>query len=164
MMRIAIEFDVDRDETTLLSETADDSCAESCINFITRTADSVTVYLVQGGEIAETVLPVAYCSACYVLNDSVIRAAGEFTVYASGCSPMRFVVSEAIPADVKYSISLTNGVFYVKATSSGGGGSAYGMFAFDIDDNGHLICTYDGSDSPPLSIDENGHLIWTLEG
>lgn len=40
----------------------------------------------------------------------------------------------------------------------------FGMFAFEIDENGHLICTYDGSSPPPLSIDENGHLIWTLEG
>lgn len=39
-----------------------------------------------------------------------------------------------------------------------------GMFAFEIDENGHLLCIYDGSSPPPLSIDENGHLIWTLEG
>lgn len=36
--------------------------------------------------------------------------------------------------------------------------------AFSIDDSGHLICTYDTAEAPPLSIDANGHLIWTLEG
>lgn len=164
-MRIAIEFDVDRNEIALLSETTDTSCAISCINFTTHNADFVTVYLEYDGETVEAVLPVAYCSACYVLDDSIVRTPGEFTVYASGCMPLRFVVSETIPAGVEYSISLTNGVFYVRcAGTTGGGENDFGMFAFEIDENGHLICTYDGSSPPPLSIDENGHLIWTLEG
>lgn len=42
------------------------------------------------------------------------------------------------------------------------GGGMGGMYALHIDDNGHLICTYDGSEPPPLSIDENGHLIYTI--
>lgn len=37
-----------------------------------------------------------------------------------------------------------------------------GMYAFHIDERGHLICTYDTSSPPPLHIDENGHLIYTL--
>ena len=164
-MRIAIDFSVDHDEILLVSEVTDNTCAESCINFITSKAETVTVLLEQNGATVETLLPVSRCSACYVLDDALIRTAGEFTVYASGCMPLRFVVSEAIPAGVEYSISLTNGAFYVRcAASSGGGDGDFGMFAFHIDESGHLICTYDGSDPPPLSIDENGHLIWTLEG
>lgn len=164
-MRISIEFDVDRNEVALMSEIADDSCMEICIDFTTHNADNVTVHFEQNGTTVETVLPVAFCSARYILNDSIVRTAGEFTVCASGCAPLRFVVNEAIPAGVEYSISLRGGVFYVRyAATSGGGDSNFGMFAFHIDESGHLICTYDGSDPPPLSIDENGHLIWNLEG
>lgn len=164
-MRIAIDFCVDRNEILLMSDVTDNACAESRINFITSNAETVTVYLEQNGETIETLLPVSRCSARYVLDDTLIRTAGEFTVYASGCMPLRFVVPQTIQAGVEYSINLTNGVFYVKcAATSGGGENITGMFAFEIDENGHLICTYDGSNPPPLSIDENGHLIWTLEG
>lgn len=41
---------------------------------------------------------------------------------------------------------------------------AMGMYAFHIDESGHLICTYDSTDPPPLSIDERGHLIYTIGG
>ena len=37
-----------------------------------------------------------------------------------------------------------------------------GMYAFHIDESGHLICAYDTSNPPPLSIDESGHLIYTV--
>lgn len=39
-----------------------------------------------------------------------------------------------------------------------------GMYAFHIDENGHLICTYDTSIPPPLSINADGHLIYTISG
>jgi len=57
-----------------------------------------------------------------------------------------------------------------------------GMYAFQIDENSHLICVYDTQEAPlfsvddrghllfeyektapPMEIDENGHLMWTLE-
>ena len=38
-----------------------------------------------------------------------------------------------------------------------------GMYAFHIDDNGHLICEYDTDSPPPLSIDSRGHLMWTVD-
>lgn len=41
---------------------------------------------------------------------------------------------------------------------------SFGMFSFHIDDQGHLICSFDTEDPPPLSIDEKGHLIWTVDG
>lgn len=65
-------------------------------------------------------------------------------------------VSEKSTSTQQTTQSVTNNYIY-----SSGGGSA-GMFAFYIDDNGHLICTYDTSDPPPLSINENGHLIWEV--
>lgn len=34
-------------------------------------------------------------------------------------------------------------------------------YGFSIDDNGHLILTYEGGAAPDFSIDENGHLIYT---
>lgn len=37
-----------------------------------------------------------------------------------------------------------------------------GMWAFHVDENGHLICTYDTASPPPLSINEDGHLIYTI--
>ena len=39
-----------------------------------------------------------------------------------------------------------------------------GMYAFHVNEEGHLICTYDSTDPPPLSIDERGHLIYTIGG
>ena len=42
--------------------------------------------------------------------------------------------------------------------------STMGIYAFHIDEDGHLICTYDSAEPPPLSIDERGHLIYTIGG
>jgi len=39
-----------------------------------------------------------------------------------------------------------------------------GMYAFHIDERGHLICTYDTAETPPLVIDGNGHLIYRIGG
>lgn len=33
------------------------------------------------------------------------------------------------------------------------------QYAFTVDNNGHLICSYVGDTAPDFSIDENGHLI-----
>lgn len=42
-----------------------------------------------------------------------------------------------------------------------GGSGAVGMFGFSIDDNGHLLVSYDTETPPPLHLDSNGHLIYT---
>lgn len=42
-----------------------------------------------------------------------------------------------------------------------GSGGAAGQAAFHIDENGCLICTYEGETPPPLHIDEDGYLIYT---
>lgn len=163
-MRNVIDFDVDQDAVSVFCEIADTSCMESCINFITSAA-SLVVRLRQGSTTTETTFSDVAGSACYMLPDAALRAAGEFTVCADGCTPLRFIVEAEIHADAEYSVSMhADGAFYVRAAATGGGGDDFGMFAFEIDENGHLICIYDGSSPPPLSIDENGHLIWTLEG
>ena len=41
--------------------------------------------------------------------------------------------------------------------------SADGIYAFNIDGNGHLILSYTGSDAPDFALDANGHLILTIE-
>ena len=43
------------------------------------------------------------------------------------------------------------------------GGSSGGEYGFHINEDGHLICTYEQEMPPPLHIDENGHLIYTYE-
>lgn len=48
-----------------------------------------------------------------------------------------------------------------KRTPSGGGGGG-GLYAFSIDNRGHLILTYEGSTPPDFYIDSNGHLIARL--
>lgn len=178
-MRIAIEFDVDRNEVALLSEVADGSCVESCINFTTKTADAVTVYFEQNGSTVEKVLSVEQCTACFVLPDATIRAPGEFTVYSSGCMRLPFVVSQAIPAGVEYSISLRRGVFYVEYAASGGDDWIRPKITLERLSNGVLItvtdadgtqtamvydgvCTCDGGDggaSYSFYINADGHLI-----
>lgn len=47
--------------------------------------------------------------------------------------------------------------------AKGGSGGGSGAYGFSIDENGHLICTYEADTSPPLHIDESGHLIYTYE-
>ena len=37
-----------------------------------------------------------------------------------------------------------------------------GLYAFSIDNNGHLILTYQGATPPDFEIDANGHLIATF--
>ena len=38
-----------------------------------------------------------------------------------------------------------------------------GVYGFSINEDGHLICTYEEETPPPLHIDPNGHLIYTYE-
>lgn len=164
-MRIAIDYNTERDEISLFSEVADNSCAESCINFIALNAENVTVHFKRNGKTTETKIPVVNCVACYVLDDAAMRTAGEFTVCAAGKSEMRFVIEQAIPTGIEYSVSLTKDVFYVRSVSLNAGDvENIGMFAFSIIENGHLICMYDTDNPPPLSINENGHLIYTIGG
>lgn len=42
--------------------------------------------------------------------------------------------------------------------------TAEGMWSMGIDDNGHLILSYEGDDPPDLRIDENGHLVYGYNG
>lgn len=51
-----------------------------------------------------------------------------------------------------------------KAIGSGTGSGSSGVYVFHMDEDGHLICTYDSTQPPPLSIDERGHLIYTIGG
>lgn len=122
-MRNVIDFDVDRDEVSMLCEIADSSCAESCINFISSAA-SLVVCFERDGETTETTLSVANGSACYMLPDDVMRAAGEFTVCTVGKTAMRFVVAEAIPEESEYYLSLSGGIFYVNVSFTSSGGNA----------------------------------------
>lgn len=46
----------------------------------------------------------------------------------------------------------------IEALGSRGG---MGQIALHVDEDGHLICTYEGDAPPPLHIDGNGHLIYT---
>lgn len=41
--------------------------------------------------------------------------------------------------------------------------SADGIYAFNVDGNGHLILSYTGSSAPDFALDANGHLILTIE-
>lgn len=40
---------------------------------------------------------------------------------------------------------------------------ADGIYAFNIDENGHLILSYTGEEQPDFSINDNGHLIYNFE-
>ena len=52
----------------------------------------------------------------------------------------------------------------IEALAKKGPSDVFGLFAFHIDESGHLICTYDTQSPPPLHIDERGHLIYTIGG
>ena len=52
----------------------------------------------------------------------------------------------------------------IAALTGKGPDSIHGLYAFRIDENGHLICTYDTKIPPPLHIDARGHLINTIGG
>jgi len=49
----------------------------------------------------------------------------------------------------------------IAALEERGGGNSGGMYGFSVNEDGHLICTYEAETPPPLHIDENGHLIYT---
>ena len=117
-MRNVIDFDVEHDQVLLVCEIANDSCMGSCINFITS-ASSLTVRVQKDGTATETTLSVQNGSACYMLPDYMMRAAGTFTVCAIGNTPIQFEITEAIAADVEYTICLSNGVAYVRACGPG---------------------------------------------
>lgn len=179
-MRIAIDYNIDRDEVALISEVADNSCMESCINFDTTKSDSVTVYFEQNGKTVETVIPVTHCAACYVLDDTAMRTAGEFTVCAEGATPLRFVVEKEIAAGAEYSVNLAYGAFYVKCQATNNSGwirpkitlerLAYGVLITVEDADGiQTAMVYDGAGGTTgdyefncsFRVDENGDLICT---
>lgn len=45
---------------------------------------------------------------------------------------------------------------------SGAAVSAEGIYAFSVDENGHLILSYTGEDVPNFALDDRGHLILTI--
>jgi hypothetical protein len=50
---------------------------------------------------------------------------------------------------------------FVKESMLAGIGGEGGLYSFDIDDNKHLIVSFDdNARNPGLHIDESGHLIW----
>jgi len=161
-MRNVIDVNVAANEVELVSNIYDDAACESCINFIVDHDISVTLTK-DGVDRVQDVAAVGGV-ACYVLDDSLLRRAGEFTVSTAGVVPIRFIVEKDISATVNISIRWKNNAFRVYCAEPGGGsqGGGIGMFAFEIDDDGHLICTYDTSDPPPLWINEEGHLIWEV--
>lgn len=52
----------------------------------------------------------------------------------------------------------------IEALAGKGPDSIHGLYAFRINEDGHLICTYDTQNPPPLHIDAHGHLIYTIGG
>ena len=52
----------------------------------------------------------------------------------------------------------------IAALAGKGPNSIHGLYAFHIDESGHLICTYDTLNPPPLSINSEGHLIYMIGG
>lgn len=160
-MRNVIDVNVAANDVELVSNIYDDAACESCINFIVDHDISVTLTK-DGVDQVQAVAAVGGI-ACYVLDDSLLRRAGEFTVTTAGVVPIRFVAEKDISATVNISIRWKDNAFRVYCAEPGSGShGGGGMFAFHIDDNGHLICTYDTANPPPLSIDERGHLIWEI--
>lgn len=41
--------------------------------------------------------------------------------------------------------------------------AADGQYAFNVNEEGHLVLSYTGDDAPNMSINSEGHLVWTIE-
>lgn len=161
-MRNVIDVNVAANEVELVSNIYDGDACESCINFIVDHDISVT--LTKDG--VDQVRDVAAVDgiACYILDDYLLRCAGEFTVSTAGIVPIRFVVEKDISAAVNISIRWKDNAFRVYCAEPGGGkDGTFGMFSFSVNNDGHLICTYDTTEPPPLSINAAGHLVWTID-
>lgn len=52
----------------------------------------------------------------------------------------------------------------IEALASKGPSDIHGLYAFHVNEDGHLICAYDTAMPPPLSINAEGHLIYTIGG
>lgn len=164
-MRIAIDFNVARNEIVLICENADSSCAESRINFIAPGMDTVTVHMDKDGETTQTVLTVTNGSACHVLDDALMRKAGTFTVYAEDKQRLCFVVPEDIPEGVEYSISLTDEGFCVKYTAPSGGGDHDCLVKSVNGQTGHVVVKIpEGSGLPDVTAEDNGKLLVVVDG
>lgn len=164
-MRIAIDFNVARNEIVLVCENADSSCAESCINFIAPGMDAVTVHTEKGGETTQTVLTVSNGSACHVLDDTLMRTAGTFTIYAEDKQRLRFIVPENIPAGVEYTISLTDEGFRVKYVAPTGGGDHDCLVKSVNGQTGHVVIEIpEGSGLPDVTEADNGKMLVVVDG
>lgn len=145
-MRIAIDFNVTRNEIVLVCENADSSRAESCINFIAPGMDTVTVNTEKDGEVTQTALPVTNGSACHVLDDAMMRTAGKFTIYAEGKQRLCFVVPENIPDGAEYTISMTDEGFRVRYVAPTGGGDHDCIVKSVNGKTGHVVIEIPESD------------------
>lgn len=83
------------------------------------------------------------------------------TVSAEKADEAQATISEV--NGVKHiAFSLPKGETGEKGETGPAGPKGDGLYAFDIDQDGHLILTYDTENPPPLSIDAKGHLIYTV--
>lgn len=158
-MRNIIDVNVAENDIELISNIYDGDACESCINFIVD--HDIDVALAAGGvDRVQTVASVAGV-ACYVLDDSLLRSAGEFTVTTDGVGPLHFVVEKDIPASVNISIRMKDGALCVRCaeTTEGAQGGGATFINFDVDlSTGQLIMkTADNYDAITFRIN-NGFL------
>lgn len=114
-MRNIIDVDVAADSLELVSNIYDDGEDESCINF--RVSHDITVTLTQGSTTTQKSVSPVDGVACYVLDDSMLRTAGTFTVTTDGITPLEFVVERDVPEGACFSIRLTDGKLYVRCAA-----------------------------------------------
>lgn len=93
--------------------------------------------------------------------DSAARKIDGMTVSAEKADEAQAVITEK--NGVKHiDFKLPKGDKGDKGDTGPTGPKGDGLYAFHIDEEGHLIVDYDTDDPPPLSIDDKGHLIYTI--
>lgn len=158
-MRNLIDYDLERDAVALVCSVACDT-DESCINFLTSAASVLVYYPFGDEELAEETVETVNGSACFMIPESLLRTAGSFTVWADGKARVHFIVERTTTAGQSLTLCQVGDAFHIRGPAETSGSGGTGLFGFTIDENGHLICTYEG-EPPALAINAEGHLIYT---
>lgn len=163
-MRNVIDVNVAANEVELVSNIYDDAACESCINFIVDHDISVTLTK-DGSDRTQDVAAVDGI-ACYILDDSLLRCTGEFTVSTEGVVPIRFVVEKDISSTVNISIRWKDNAFRVYCAEPGSGSQGGGVFInFDVDlSTGQLVMKTAVETDASFRINENGILEVIFNG
>lgn len=114
-MRNIIDVDIISDRVDLVSNVQSDGVSECLINF--RTSNDISVTITKDDISVVSVAKSVNGVARFTVDDTTIRASGEFTVFTDGLTPIRFVVEKNVGANAAYMVRASGGALYVRTAT-----------------------------------------------